>query len=146
MQLKFMKDFLFRRATSSDRSEILALIRNFGDSRVADVLEARFAETCADQSALFEVFLNSNGVIIALVYGNAGELVEIAANPNFLKPELRTALYSTVKEWSEKTSSGMLESRPKLISGDWKTFFKKQGASIETKKNPDGMRDCIRFS
>ncbi len=134
-----------RRAMPSDRDDILALIRKFGNSATADQIEPEFNRFWAETDSLFEVFLNNNGMVIAFLYGTRHELVELSANPNFLKTELKTVLYEALKEWGAKADQGRLLTQPRLISGDWKTFFKKQGAKIESQKTADGQRDCIQF-
>jgi hypothetical protein len=130
MQFHHQKDFIFRRATGSDRGEVLELVEKSSGPEAKGELAQDFQELLQNEANLFEVALNSNGVLIASLVCAGGEWRVLAANPNFLKKELKAVLLSRVKEWAEANAGGKLALRPKLIIGDWKAFVKSQGAQI----------------
>ena len=141
MQFTPQKDFIFRRATASDQAEAVALMKKYGDPTLADGFEAQFRALAQDPSAFFQVALNSNGVVFAWVYCTRDEWKELVANPNFLKKSFLDHLYEEVKNWAIAHSDGKLRLKPKLIKGDWKTFFKGQGAKIE--RLPGGIEQLV---
>jgi|GEM_PF-3319951 len=138
MQLRDQKSFFIRPATASDRAEVLALA-----NESAAELDAGFSSYLADGECLFEVIINSNGVLIGAFLCIRDEWRMLAMNPNFLKKEIRAAVLNQVRDWAEKKAQGRLTLKPRVIVGDWKTFLKSQGVRFETA--PDGA-DVIDLS
>lgn len=146
MQLKYLKDFIHRRATVSDQAEVKELVEKFGIGDLESFWTEDFNEICANSHLLSEVILNSNGVLIAFVLASVDEWRVLAANPNFLKTELRLFLHSLIKDWAKTHSSGKLKSKSKMITGHWKTFLKQQGVQIEPLRMNGVGFDQIDFS
>ena len=131
MQLKFQQDFFFRAVRGTDRAEILELVKKHQSDEAAQGLGPDFTSGDPDPSLFFQVILNSNGVLIGVLRIIHGKLDLLAVNPNFLKKELKEALFAQVREWCMAHTGGKLQPVPKLLVGDWKTFFKQAGAKFE---------------
>ena len=131
MQLKFEQDFFFRPVRGIDRAEILTLVQKHQSAEAAQGVEAHFGDEGPEKKQLFRAIRNSNGVLIGVFRILNGKLDLLAVNPNFLKKELRDALFVQVREWCMGHSGGKLQLLPKLVVGDWKTFFKQAGAKFE---------------
>ena len=136
MQFEPGQDFFLRNTTASDRAACGEMLAQYVDEGRANRFMTEFPNLLLQKDSLFKVALNSNGVIIAMIYCLGQDWQELAANPNFLKKELKTALVNEVKNWALAHSFTWINIKPKLIVGDWKTWVKRMGLKME--KLPNG--------
>jgi hypothetical protein len=145
MEFQFQKDFIFRKATASDRGEALALFQKYANlpaekssaSETENELGAalasspQFVQLLAQKDDLFLVALNLNGVMIGYLYCRQLEWRELVVNPNFMKKEVKEALLGEVKKWASAHAQNFIWLKPKLITGGWKAFVKNAGCKID---------------
>ena len=131
MQLKYKRDFFIRNGTFSDQPEVLALVEKHQNSEAAQQLKANFASILNQTPHFFKTLLNSNGVVIGALHASPEQFEILAVNPNFLKQEVKEVILAELKEWSLAHHAGKVKIAPRLISGDWKSFFKQAGVKME---------------
>ena len=131
MQLKYKRDFFLRNATLSDQNEAVALVEKHQSAEASQKLCGNFAEMLKMSDSFFKVALNSNGVVIGVMFAAPEEFEILAVNPNFLKQEVKEVLFQELGEWAKGACGGKLKVAPRLVTGDWKTFVKHAGMKME---------------
>ena len=145
MKLQSQKDFFIRPGTLSDQNEVMSLVQSQGAGKDIEILSGEFGKILQDPQVLFKVVVNSNGVVIGLLWCTNVFWKVWAVNPNFRKQELQLGLLNEAKVWAE-TQGGALLAEPNLIFGDLKSFMKRQGVTLErvTEGTHKGL-ESIRF-
>ncbi len=115
----------------SDQSEALALVEKHQGAEVSQKLRANFAENVNSTTSFFKVVLNSNGVVIGVLFSSPEQFEILSMNPNFLKQEVKEVLFQELGEWAKSAHGGKLKTAPRLITGDWKAFVKQSGLKME---------------
>ena len=131
MQLKFGRDFLMRTARASDLKEVVALVLANHKTEISEQISRDFLSYIGREDLLFQVILNSNGVLIGTLLLEPTQIVTIAINPNFLRKEVRDEVTNRLKTWALEQNAGKLLVPRELSANDWKAYWKRNGLQVD---------------